>query len=367
MNDDDLRERFDVLVDRVPPNADALPLVRTRAARLRRRRASAAVAVLTLVVVAVVAVPETLQHQAKSHPSVAASPTPTTSAAVSATPSASPVLTDTCTPALTKAGREYGDIQHFYGLRSSGRMAAAWVPQGGAFLAVPAEQPVALCLIVGNLDRLAASSPPDSAEQHMHYAVLADSGGGAVLVEASPDPLTSPLPGVDPASIEAFQPVPQATLSTMPAGVANCAPTDLVGALVGVGFPDGVVQGTVVVHNSSHTACRVHGAFHLALLDATGAEMAQNAQAVMPVVTLDGVLQPASPGVAAATFSVGIYGLPAGGNVCRQAQVVTPRTFLLKVGDVVVRVRNHTAATAGGATAVSGCPGTITADRAEMD
>ena len=139
-------------------------------------------------------------------------------------------LTTTCTPALTKAADDYGNIQHLYGLRTSAADAAAFAQNlqvTGAF--------VDFCLVVGDLNQLHPPGPPGAPDQ-MHYALLAaNSDAVPVLVYSSADRPTSPLPGISSNAIAAYRsglaPSPTTHPSTTRSAAAAAANATPCGAL----------------------------------------------------------------------------------------------------------------------------------------
>lgn len=268
MIDDDLRTRFDALAGRVTMPSDAQERVIGQGRSLRRRRRSGAGAALAVVLVAAVAIPASLAHQVKSRgesPS-AASQTPAPSPS---DPSALDVLRPGCTAALTRLGNAYGDVQALYGMRTSRAVAHAWQPQAAAF-AGTGDGSIDLCLVVGDLNKLTPPLPPGVPDQ-MHYALLAEGGGGAGLVSASAAAYASPLPGIAGSAIPTFVPAGGiATSATGGSAVRTCTSAELTAALHGVGFPDGGVQAAVRIATMSAEPCTVDGDLQLVAVDAMG-------------------------------------------------------------------------------------------------
>jgi hypothetical protein len=382
MNDQELRGRFGTLVDRVPPNADALPLVRTRAVRLRRRRSTAVVAGLVVVVAAAVVVPETLQHQAKPSAGVLVAPTPSTATTAVSTAPAEPDLANACTPALTSFGRVYGEIQHFYGIRASAEEAVSWEPQVASFAALPAGQTLDFCLIVGNLDNLSASSPPGAGELHMHYAVLADSGAGPVLVSASVNPYTSPLPRTVASQIAVFSPsaAPPTPVASAAIELPPCTSDNVSGVLREVGLVDGAPQGAIEISTTSAAGCFFRGNLQLVALAHGGAVVpvppgglpgpTNGVYAPMPV---DTVLAALSPGHSVAAQHSGqllvvtVGGDASAASCAARDRQTRPAGFRLTIGHVVVTVANLDAAASDtNKQAIVGCPGRFYAGSATL-
>ena len=386
MNDGELRSRFDVMVDRVPANAQAESLVRARAGRLRRRRSTAVAVGLAVVVVAAVAVPESLQHQAKSHVALPSGPSasmnaPAPASAPSPGPSATAELTDTCTPALTKSAGAYGEIQHFYGLRTSGPVAAAFlISLSGA------TGPVDFCLVVGDLDKLTPSLPPGVPDR-MHYAVLADEGAGPRLVSAGANLPSPALPGIDPAAIAAFQPSPAASLPVVPTlgasaavEVPPCTSRTVSGMLRGVAVVDGGPQGEIDLSTTSALGCDLRGSLHLAALTSTGAVLPVPSgglpgpkDGVYAPIPVDEVIAPLTVGHSAPAEHAGqllrvTVGSDASAASCAARDRQTrPASFRLTIGTVTVDVTNLDARSSSPQEqAVVGCPGRFYVGSAEL-
>jgi hypothetical protein len=356
MNDNDLRGQFDALVDRVPPNVDAEPLVRRRASRIRRRRASVLTVGVVLIAIAAVAVPETLQHQGKSQLATA----PNSAAAAG--------LTNECSPALTRAATVYGDLQQLHGLRTSGRVAAGFAPQ----LVATVSPSVDFCLVVGKLDNLAASAPggAPAASRERHYAVLADDGSGPLLVYAAAALPTLPLPGISQSWItpydpegEFFRPSPLPSGAAVPsaavADVRACLSGDLVADMYLEGVTDGVTHAQIDLANLTGTPCSVQGELEFTATSATGEVLSGPAHGVVAPTSVRGVLEPKG----AVVLDIGGDQPP---QACAEGERVTPKNFVVRVGQVTATVPNKTAIAKDGRTALSGCPGTIYADSARV-
>ncbi|MDX6201486.1 MAG: hypothetical protein QOJ83_986 [Frankiales bacterium] len=358
MNDDELRGRFDLLVDRVRPNPDADPLVRGRAARIRRNRSAAAVVALSLGVVVAVAVPETLQHQAKSARGVPGGG-----------------LSATCDPVASDAARRYGMVERMYGASTTASALAGWrQPVGGDSPLLDALEPgtdVPLCLLVGTLDG------PATATAGVHYALLAVVGDVAETVYfGSTLPTAGPMPGVAPSQIQPWSgPAPSpapAVRTTDPAAtiLRSCASGDLSGELRAVGLVDGLVQGEVVVVNTSATGCSLSGSLTMAALTSAGKPLPipggglggpvdgvyaplPVSEGMPPTSLVDGHL----PATAAGGLVVTVGGDPSAGTCAPQDRLTRPATFRLTIGAVSVDVAN-TDATANDTAkvAVYGCP-----------
>jgi hypothetical protein len=367
MNDTDLRQRLDVLTAKVPAQPDAYGRVQTRAGRIRRRRQAAVAGALAVVAAGAVALPASLAHRDGRSPTGLASASP--SASPSATVSPASLLPQTVQPGCTQPLRgRIGSlgfaIQEEYGLRTTVAEVVAWAGNPGLAIAGHgAGSLVDLCLVVGDLQQLVISRPAGAPEMTTHYAVFADSSAGDQLISAASDLPSAPLPGVPASAIVAFRPVPATTAPSPPSASLDraCVSADLVGAAVAVGFPDGTVQGGVHVQDGAATRCRLEGTFALILLDSTGRVIPQKASAVMPKVRVSGTLRPGDP---SSFLEVGIYGWPAGPGRCAQKDVTTPETFVITVGTVQLRVRNH--ASHATTPSVYGCPGTVTADQAQL-
>lgn len=355
MTDDDLRRRLDLMVDRVPAQPDAEALVRARAGRVRHRRGVAAGGALALAVVVAVAVPETLQHQTKS---------------AAATGIAG--QTGACTTALAQAVRAYGEPQHSYGVRVTTDQAIAWASRpGSTFMAAPQGRHVDFCLVVGDLTHLATSAAAGGAEV-VHYAVLADPEGAPELVWAGHDVPAAPLPGVAADQIAPYVQLPTPSAKASPSATFRpCVSGDLVGQLSDVALPDGLVQGDVVIVNTSSTPCRVSGTMTaMVALTSSGQPLPVPAGGLpgpahgvtvpypvrvnlLPTTLVKG--EPTSEAAGAIIVSVG--GDPSARACAAKDRSTRPASFRFSIGTLRITVVNHDP-TAGSAavTSVYGCP-----------
>ena len=355
MNDDDLRRRLDLMVDRVPVQPAAEALVRARAGRTRRRRGVAAGAVLATAVVLAVALPETLQHQAKSEAAAGV-----------------PGRTGACTTALAQALRAYGEPQHSYGVRVTTDQAVAWASRpGSTFLAAPQGRYVDFCLSVGDLSHLATSAAAAGAEV-LHYAVMADPQGAPELVWAGHDLPADPLPGVAAEQIAAYAHVPTpSSRATQPATLRPCVARDLVGQLSDVSLPDGLVQGEVVIVNTSSSSCRVSATMTaMVALTSSGQPLSVPAgglpgpahgvavpypvkEALPATALVNGGLPSEGPG--AIVLTVG--GDPSATACAAKDRSTRPAAFRFSIGTLRITVANHDPTTRAGAVrAIYGCP-----------
>ncbi len=384
MNDEELRSRFDVMVDRVPAKVDAESVVRARAGRIRRRRTSAAVAGLVVLVGAAVAVPGVLQHQGKSSTNVAAG------------------LSTTCDPAAVRAAVQYGSIDRMYGEVTTASELASWRKQvGGAderadTLAPGA--PVSLCLLVGTLDGPATGGAPG-----VHYAVITVIDGVAGWVYYSPAPAEAgPMPGIKLSDIRPWAgptttpaPAAAATASAGPLtsapppspGVASaaaievppCTSHTVSGVLRGVGLVDGVIQGGIEISTTSTAGCFLRGNLQMAVLTPTGAVLpvppgglpgpTHGVYAPLPV---DTVLAAVPAGHSHPAQSAGqllrvIVGDDGGTACAARDRHARPARFRLTIGTVVITVANLDAAASDtGKQSIVGCPGRFYAGSATL-
>ncbi|BEP15939.1 hypothetical protein acdb102_42500 [Acidothermaceae bacterium B102] len=216
MNDEELRSRLTLLAERVPGRPDAPARVRATARRRRRFSAALAAGAVVLVTTGAVTLPVVLTHRAARVDSVAGPTAATAPPKATSAAAATSVVSAVCTPALERALRLYGSIQHFYSVRTSAVVAASFAQN----LHVSGD-PVHFCLAVGDLDKLTPSLPPGVPDQ-MHYALMAAGTGAPQLVYTSADRPQQPLPGVDPSEVLAYQP-PAAT--ALPATTSTTTPT----------------------------------------------------------------------------------------------------------------------------------------------
>lgn len=383
MNDDDLRSRFDLLVEQLPPRPHAHLGVRAQATALRRRRRATAAGIVLVAAVAAAGGTLTLRQHTTSAAGVGA-----------------PVrLNRGCSSSQTTLASSYGTVQRLYGELTTAGAAAAWGgPGAAAFAAQPPAAAVDLCFVVGDLTGL----PRAAGGQVMHYALdttPAGLPGHFLYAEVDYGHLPESLmPGVDRAQVAAYAPTaaphaptpvshvptpvpvstpgPATTATVLREAPARaCSAKDLVGRLRYVGYPDGGVLGTVEVTNASPSRCMLHGDLSMTVLRGDGSVLPVPAgephgapHGVNAVTPVSGVLlrahafeQGQDPDAQALEIGVDSdYGCPA-------ADVATPAAFRLTIGTVVLTVANHDADAVEGEQAVSGCPYRFAVGSAELN